>query len=99
MKIDFLKETESFIQNLELSDETRVYRVRSLVQELGFSAGIKYIKKISKKDIWELRAGKVRLFLYIKNDYAVCVHAIYKKSQKLKNKDIVLAEKRSRYLI
>ncbi len=95
MKVDFVEETGKFVKSLELSDKARVYRVRDVFQEIGFSVGPKYVKKVSNKGIWELRAGKVRLFLFIKGGYAVCVHAIYKKTQKLPTRDIKLAEKRS----
>jgi len=98
MKVDFIEETEDFVNKLNLSDRTRVYRIRDIFQEVGFSVGPKYIKKISGKGIWELRAGRIRLFVFIKGEYGICVHAIYKKTQKLLSQDIKLAEKRSKEL-
>lgn len=98
MKVDFIEETEDFVNKLNLSDKTRLYRVRDVFQEVGFSIGPKYVKKISSKGIWELRAGRIRLFLYINGEQAVCVHSIYKKSQKLHDRDIKLAERRSKQL-
>ena len=98
MKVDFIEETEDFVNNLNFSDKTRVYRVRDVFQEIGFSIGPKYVKKISGKGIWELRAGRIRLFLYIRGEQAICIYSIYKKSQKLHNRDIKLAEKRSKQL-
>ncbi len=98
MIVDFIEETQDFVNRVSLSDRTRVYRVRDVFQEIGFSIGPKYVKKISGKGIWELRAGRIRLFIFIKGEYGICVHSIYKKSQKLPIQDIRLAEKRSKQL-
>lgn len=99
MKIDFINETEEFVNNLSLADRTRVYWVRDLVNKFGFIVGPKYFKKISPNGIWELRANRVRLFILVRGSLAVCVHAIYKKTQRLNNRDIKLSEKRSKEII
>ena len=98
MKVLYFKGVEEFISSLNDDDRGRIVRTAKFFEESAFSIGPKYIKKISKIGIWELRSGKVRLFLYIKGKDAICVHAIYKKSQKLKSNDIKLAEKRSKEL-
>lgn len=93
MKVFYLTEVAKFIEKLDLQEHTRVSRIRHLFERYGFIIGQKYIKKITK-DLWELRAGKIRLFLYIKGHEAYGVHIIYKKTQKLPSRDIKLAEKR-----
>lgn len=93
MKVFYLTEVTKFIEKLNLQEHTRVSRTRQLFERYGFIVGQKYIKKITK-DLWELRIGSIRLFLYIKGHEAYGVHIIYKKSQKLLQKDIKLAEKR-----
>lgn len=97
MKVRYIKETEDFVRKLSVSDVARVYRIRNLFIESGFSIGPKYIKKVSR-NIWELRAGRIRLLLFMIRQDAICVHAFYKKTQKLPKKDLDLAEKRSRYI-
>ncbi len=93
MKVFYLTEVSKFIEKLNLEDHTRLSRTRHLFEQHGFSIGQKYIKKITK-DLWELRASNIRLFLHIKGDEAFGVHIIYKKSRKLPRQDIKLAEKR-----
>ncbi len=95
MKVYFLPEVVEFIEKLPYRDHARLQRTRKFFEDYGFQIGPKYIKKISAK-IWELRAGKIRLFLYIQTDIALGVHIIRKKSQKLPKKDIDLAVKRSK---
>lgn len=95
MKIIFSREVKIFIESLSFQDKSRIDRIRGLFETYGFTIGPKYIKKITGP-IWELRAGKIRLFLCIKNNYIYGVHIIYKKSQKLPIDDIRLAIKRSK---
>lgn len=95
MKVYYISEVVEFLDKAEEKDRARVSRTREFFEKYGFSIGPKYIKKI-KSNLWELRAGKIRLFLYIFAHKAVGVHIIYKKSQKLPIKDIKLAEKRSK---
>jgi len=98
MKIYYLPGVVEKIKSLNESDQARVDRTKEFFEGYGFKTGPKYIKKVTTSGIWELRAGRIRLFLYIKGDRAVGVHLIYKKSNKLPNKDVRLAEKRSRGL-
>lgn len=98
MKVFYLPEVANFVEKLSYQDHTRLTRVRKLFEEYSFQIGAKYIKKITASGIWELKAGKTRLFLYIKGDKAIGVHIIRKKSQKLPIRDIKLAEKRSKEL-
>jgi len=98
MKVFYLPEVADFIEKLNYQEHARLNRVRELFEEYSFRIGVKYIKKVTPTGIWELRAGKIRLFLYVKENKAIGVHIIRKKSQKLLKKDIRLAEKRSRQL-
>lgn len=95
MKIYYLLEVRNYINALSIQDKTRLRRIRNLFETYGLQIGSKYIKKITGT-IWELRAGKIRLFLCLREDYAYGVHVIYKKSQKLPLDDIRLAVKRSK---
>ncbi len=94
-KVFYFPEVAKYVENLNVEDNSRLNRTRKLFEEKGFVIGQKYIKKITRSGIWELRAGKIRLLLYIKGNTAVGVHIIHKKSQKLPLKDIRLAERRS----
>ncbi len=98
MKVYYSDEVVKFIDKLSDQDNARLTRTRKFFEEYGFQIGPKYIKKITSSGIWELRAGKLRIFLCIKGDKAYGVHIIYKKSQKLVKQDIKLAEKRGKEL-
>jgi len=94
MKVFYSIEVIKFLEKLKLGDVARVQRVRKLFEEYGFFIGKKYIKKLTKSGIWEMRAGKIRVFVGFKGENGYGVHAIYKKSQKTPIKDIKLAENR-----
>lgn len=94
MKVFYSTEVVKFIRGLNTQESARLARTRKFFEEYGFQIGPKYIKKISRTGIWELRAGDIRLFLCIKGNLAFGVHIIRKKSQKLSKNDIEIAEKR-----
>lgn len=94
MKVVYTEEVGGFIEKLNGNDSGRLARTKEFFETYGFQIGPKYIKKI-KQNLWELRVGKIRLFLCIKGNRAFGVHILYKKSQKLPKKDIKLAVKRS----
>ena len=98
MKVHYLSEVVDFIERLPFADHTRVQRIRKLFEDYGFQIGQKYIKKITGSNLWELRAGRIRLFLCIKGEEAFGIHIIKKKTQKLARHDIRLAEKRCKEL-
>lgn len=98
MKVLYTAEVAEFIEGLTSRDHTRLERIRKLFEDYGFQIGQKYIKKISRLGVWELKSGNVRLFLCIKGEGAIGVHIVYKKSQKLLLHDIGLAEKRCKQL-
>lgn len=94
MKILILKDAVKFLESLNSDDRSKFDRIRELFDKYGFQIGPKYIKKI-RDELWELRAGKVRVLLFLKGNFAYGVNAIYKKSQKLPKHEIKLAVKRS----
>lgn len=96
MKVYYLPEVIKILKTLNEPDQARVDRTREFFERYAFQIGPRYIKKVTVSGIWELRAGKIRLFLYIINNNAIGVHVIYKKTNKLPLKDIKLAEKRSK---
>ena len=98
MKVFYSSEVLKFVETISEQDNSRLTRTRKFFEEYGFEIGQKYIKKITRSGVWELRAGRVRLFLCIAGSKAFGVHAIYKKSQRLPKKDIKLAERRCKEL-
>jgi len=98
MRVFYIPEVVDFTERLSYQDYARLNRVRKFFERYGFQIGQKYIKKIKPSGIWELRAGNIRLFLGIKEDRAIGVHIIRKKTQKLLTRDIKLAEKRFKEL-
>lgn len=95
MKTFYLEEITSYVSSLSRQDGSRLRRIRQLFETYGFQIGPKYIKKIAK-NLWELRAGNIRLFVCVKENNIYGVHIITKKSQKLSKSDINLAVKRSK---
>lgn len=97
MEILLLREIVKFLESLDNDDRSKFDRVRELFNKYGFQIGPKYIKKI-KGRLWELRAGKIRILLFLKGTFAYGVNAIYKKTQKLPKREIKLAIKRSQQI-
>ena len=81
MKTFYLSEIISQINSLSKQDGARLRKTRLLFETYGFQIGPKYIKKIIG-NIWELRAGNIRLFVFAKGNNIYGVHMITKKSQK-----------------
>ncbi len=98
MKVFFLPKVADLLEDLGREDRSKLDRTREFFEKYGFSIGPKYIKKIAKRGLWELRAGKIRLFLCIKGDNVIGFNLIYKKSGKLKLRDLRLAEERCKKL-
>jgi len=98
MKVFFLPKVADLLDGLDRGDRSRLDRTREFFEKYGFSIGPKYIKKVAKCGLWELRAGKMRLFLCIKGDNAMGVNLIYKKTRKLNLRDLRLAEERCKKL-
>ena len=84
---------KGFIETLDNKRKARIDRFYDLFEEYGPFLPRKYFKKLVK-NIWELRPGDIRLFLTIKENKAFVVHAIKKKTQKIRQKDLNLAIRR-----
>ena len=87
-----------FLDKLGNRDKSKIREYILLFEEHGFRLDTRYLKKIIK-DVWEVRPGRVRLFLYVRNDRIIVVHANYKKSQKIVLKDLKLIEDRVKQYI
>ncbi|MEK7521887.1 MAG: type II toxin-antitoxin system RelE/ParE family toxin [Patescibacteria group bacterium] len=89
------RKAQEFILTLDKADRARVDRYYYLFDEYGPTLTTKYLKKL-EKDIWELRPGKLRLFLIIKGNVGYVVHGIKKKTQKTPRRELELVRKRIR---
>lgn len=78
MKVFFLPKVADLLEGLDREDRSRVDRTREFFEKYGFSIGPKYIKKVANCGLWELRIGKMRLFLCIRGGSAVDVNLIHK---------------------
>lgn len=86
MKVIYDPRVEKFLDRLSKKDKSKVREYILLFEEYGFSLETSYLKKVSK-NAWELRPGRVRLFLYVNKSEFIAVHANYKKSKKIAKKD------------
>jgi len=65
-------------------------------EEYGQILPAKYLKRMAgTKELWELRAKRIRIFIVISGNIGIAVHGIIKKSQKTPKQDIELAVKRA----
>ena len=87
------KRAEKVIKSLLDEDQARVRGYINLFQEHKFILSGKYLKKL-KKNIWELRPGKIRILFGVINDTIFIVHVFKKKTQKTPRREIEIAEKR-----
>jgi phage-related protein len=87
------KEVDKFVEHLDDVRQAKVIRISDLFKEYGIFLPSKYLKKVAK-DIWELRPGDVRLFLTIRGNKGLVVHAIRKKTRKTPKRDLDLAIER-----
>jgi len=86
MKLIVDERAKKFLDKLDKKSSSKVLVYIKIFESYGFNLPTNYLKKI-KHEIWELRPGRLRIFLYIKADNAVAVHAIFKKTQKISNQD------------
>ncbi len=85
-----------FLDKLEEDERSKVKSLSILFKEYGLMLPKKYLKRMSgTKELWELRAKRIRIFLVISKNMGIAVHAIIKKSQKTPKQDIDLAVKRA----
>lgn len=81
------------IRALPKLDGANVVRVVDMFTEYGFALTEQHLKKLGK-NLWELRAGQIRLLLGLVEKSAIIVNIFLKKSQKTHKKEIELAIKR-----
>jgi mRNA-degrading endonuclease RelE of RelBE toxin-antitoxin system len=84
---------EKFIEKLSGKDLGKALEYIDLFEEFGFNLEQRYLKKVLGP-VWELRPGRVRLFVYVKSRIPVVVHATFKKSRRITNRDIKTIESR-----
>lgn len=93
MKINFDKRVIKDINFYSAQDRARIDHLINLFSEYKFVLNEKYLKKLSK-NLWELRAGKIRLLFGMIEDEIIIVNTFYKKTNKTPLKEIKTAEKR-----
>ncbi len=89
---------EDFLNALPRKARTKCIAYMDMLEEFGFNLPRSFIAKV-RGDLWELRpewAGTEYRFLYFAwvGQRFVILHAITKKAQKLRSKDIEIAESR-----
>lgn len=85
-----------FLNGLSEEEKTKVKSIFLLFEEYGQMLPAKYLKRMAGiKELWELRAKRIRIFLVISGNIGFAVHGIIKKSQKTPKQDIELAVKRA----
>ena len=89
---------EDFLNALPRKARTKCIAYMDMLEEFGFNLPRSFIAKV-RGDLWELRpewAGTEYRFLYVTlvGQRFVILHAITKKAQKLRSKDIEIAESR-----
>jgi len=89
---------EDFLNALPRKARAKCIAYMDMLEEFGFNLPRSFIAKV-RGDLWELRpewAGTEYRFLYFAmiEQRLVILHAMTKKTQKLKTKDIELAEAR-----
>ena len=88
-----------FVNRLIPEERARIRRSQELFREYGLQLPTKYLKRMTgTQALWELRAGNIRLFFFIKDNTGIIVHAIKKKTNKTPLQDIQLAGKRQKEL-
>lgn len=93
MRVNFDKRTVKEINTYTMQDRAKIDHVVNLFIEQGFALNEQYLKKLAK-NLWELRAGKIRVLLGIVENEVIIVNTFYKKTNKTPLKEIKTAEKR-----
>ena len=91
MKINFLfSETYDFLLSLDDVSVSKIIKSLGLLEEYGNTVRYPHTKHITD-GIFELRvigAKNIRVFFVFKNEEAIILHAVVKKTQKLLPKDV-----------
>lgn len=86
---------EKFVNSLNDRDRAKCFEYIELFEKHGFSMGSQYLKKV-RGSVWELRPGRVRLFLFVKSEKQVIIHAVIKSSQKIRQQDWQVIQARTK---
>lgn len=98
MKLEIDLRVSDFLKHIPAKDSLKAFRYIELFEKYQFKLDSRYLKKVSGP-VWELRPGRVRLYLLIKSPRQVVIYAIIKKSQKIKKEDMKTIQSRlSEYL-
>ena len=95
MKVEIDLRVVEFLKVINEKDSAKAFSYIELFETYGFRLDTRYLKKVSGP-VWELRPGKVRLYLFVKTKKQIIIYAIIKKSQKIKKEDLKIIEKRVR---
>ena len=94
-----IEQVDKFLNALSVGDQAKVRDLFRIFEEFGPTLPVKYMKRISgTRELWELRAKRVRIFFYIHGDTGIGVHGIIKKSQKTPIQEIKTALLRMRFV-
>jgi|SRR3990167_5487770 len=87
-----------FIRSLERNAQSKVYNALELLKAFGISVGPPHIKKLTGKELWELRilgSNNIRIiYIAITSKTFLILHAFKKKKNKTPPKEIKIAEDR-----
>lgn len=98
MKVLIDNRVYKFLDKINKKEAAKALQYIELFEEYGFSLDERYLKKV-KGPIWELRPARVRLYIYVKSKDQIVIHAIIKKSQKIRQEDLRLILQRSKEYI
>ncbi|KKT30311.1 MAG: Toxin-antitoxin system, toxin component, RelE family [Candidatus Collierbacteria bacterium GW2011_GWC2_44_18] len=98
MKLEIDIRVLEFLKEIPQKDSSKAFRYIELFEKYQFSLDNRYLKKVSGP-VWELRPGRVRLYLLVKSPRQIIIYAIIKKSQKIAKSDLKTIQSRlSEYL-
>ncbi len=90
------EEVRLFIRTLEKSTQSKTLRGLDLLEKYGMSVGLPHVKKVTRM-LYELRirgVQEIRIFFVSQQSRIVLLHGFIKKSQKIPQKEIRVAQKR-----
>lgn len=93
MKVEIDIRVVKFLKLINKKDSAKAFSYIELFETYGFSLDTRYLKKVGGP-VWELRPGRIRLYIFVKSIKQIIIYAIIKKSQKIKKEDLKNIEKR-----
>lgn len=93
MKLEIDKRVLKFLKQIPDKDSVKALSYIELFEKYQFNLDTRYLKKVSGP-VWELRPGKVRLYLLVKSPRQIIIYAIIKKSQKITKADLKTIQSR-----